>query len=600
MPLQLCSRCQRANPGEAVFCYFDGVPLGHAGALAAAGILPQEFVFKSGRRCRTYDDLLQGCYQEWDDARELLHKGEFTRFLTRAGRADLARAAQEVQAQADGDIALVNFLRALPATQTQQPRLELNPRRLMLGVLRIGETRQAKLTLTNSGHGMLHGKISVNEGSEWLKIEGDDGRQCAIKTNRDQVVRLRVQTAGLVPQTYSARLTVITNGGIAEVPVRLDLTAVPFAQMPFKGAATPREMAEKMRKYPKAAAPLLENGEVARWFASNGWAYPVAGAPAPGVAAVQQFFECMGLSKPPPLQLSETVFNYLVVPPELQRGQVTLRTTAKKWVYAQADSNKPWLRVTTPTAGGPQQALFAFEVDSTLMEENQVHEGTVQLIANAGQKLSVRVVVDVRKPREPLTRRLFRPFLVVTFVFMVLRVMLVPVADLLARVILGDVGPLARGSLERWETSGTKEDAYLKVFVLATFWIGGIVGLMMVVQRRGRITDYFCGLVAGLGVGLAVSATAGFLLSAGEWIPRLLLRHVTAPLTITLSPWVVTPVWIMLVCIWWTMLGAGLGVFLTLLGPLGARIVDLLGYPFAWILRLCGLNRLAGVFSSYR
>ena len=265
----------------------------------------------------------------------------------------------------------------------------------MLGVLRIGETRQVKITLTNSGQGVLQGKLTVS-GGEWLKIEGGDGAQCAIKTSRDQVVTLRVQTVGLVPHTYSARLTVITNGGIAEVPVRLDLTAVPFFQGPFKGASTPREMAERMRKHPKAAAPLLENGEVARWFTTNGWAYPVAGPPAPGVAAVQQFFECMGLSKPPPLQLSEREFSYRVEPPEVQRGQVTLRTTAKKWVYAQADSDKPWLRVTTPVAGGPQQARFAFEVDSSLMEENQVHEGTVQLIANAGQKLSVRVVVDVR------------------------------------------------------------------------------------------------------------------------------------------------------------------------------------------------------------
>src|SRR5262249_49162095 len=153
--------------------------------------------------------------------------------------------------------------------------------------------------------------------------------------------------------------------------------------------------------------------------------YPVPGTPAPGVAAVQQFFECMGLSKPPPLQLSEQQFNFLVVPPELQRGQVTLRTTAKKWGYAQATSDKPWLRVTTPVAGGPQQARFAFEVDSRLLEEDQVHEGTVQLIANAGQKLSVRVSVDVRKPREPLARRLLRPFFVVTFLFLLLRVLLV-------------------------------------------------------------------------------------------------------------------------------------------------------------------------------
>ena len=399
MPLQVCSRCQRANPGDAVFCYFDGTPLSNSGGAALNGALPLEFVFKSGLRCRTFDALVQGCYQEWDDARDLLRGGEFMRFLTRVGRADLARSTQEAQTQSDPDIGLINFLRTLPAGYGQQPRLELNPRRLMLGVIRLGETRQLKLTITNSGQGVLQGKLIVSGGGTWLKIVGEDNEaRCSIQASREQVVQLRVQTIGLMPQTYSAKLTVITNGGVAEVPVRLDVTAVPFAQGPFKGAATPREMAEKMRAYPKAAAPLLINGEVARWFASNGWAYPVAGPPAPGVAAVQQFFECMGLSKPPPLQLSKREFSFLVVPPELQRGEVTLRTSAKKWVYAQADSDKPWLRVRTASAGGPQQAQFGFEVDSGLMESNRVHEGTLQLIANAGQKpLQVRQwSVDVR------------------------------------------------------------------------------------------------------------------------------------------------------------------------------------------------------------
>ena len=589
MPLQICPRCQHVNPGEAVFCYYDGVALGHGGAFTAT--LPQEFVFKSGRRCRSFEELVQTCYQEWDEARGLLHTGEFTRFLTRAGRADLARSAQEAQSQADPDIALANFLRSLPASQTQQPRLELNPRRLMLGVLRIGETRQVKITLTNSSQGVLQGKLIVNGGT-WLTVEGGDPARCAIRTNRDQVVTLRIRTAGLVPQTYSASLTVITNGGVAEVPVRLDLTAVPFYQGPFKGASTPREMAERMRKHPKAAAPLLENGEVARWFTTNGWAYPVAGPPAPGVAAVQQFFECMGLSKPPPLHLSETVFNYRIEPPQRQHGQVTLRTTAKKWVYAQADSDKPWLRVTTPTAGGPQQARFVFEIDSSLMEENQVHQGTVQLIANAGQKLSVRVVVEVRRPQASWSSQLLRPFFVATVLFLLLRVLLVPVADLLARIVLG--GPHPRGSLERWETAAWTEDSYLKVFVLATFWIGGLVGVMLVAQRRGRWTDYVCGLLGGLGAGLAGSATLGYLVSAGDWLPRNLL--LALPLTRSLSPWVMTPAWLVLACLCWALLGAALGVVLTLVGPLGQRVADWLGSPLAWLLRLCGLHRLAKLF----
>ena len=72
-----------------------------------------------------------------------------------------------------------------------------------------------------------------------------------------------------------------------------------------------------MRANPKPAGPLLESGDVARWFAANGWSYPVAGTPAHGVAAVQQFFECMGLSKPPPLELSQSEFRLQCEAPEV-------------------------------------------------------------------------------------------------------------------------------------------------------------------------------------------------------------------------------------------------------------------------------------------
>ena len=148
-----------------------------------------------------------------------------------------------------------------------------------------------------------------------------------------------------------------------------------------------------------------------------------------------------------------------------------------------------------------------------------------------------------------MTGRLLRPLLVVTVLFLLLRVLLVPIADLLARIILGDVGPHPRGTLERWETAAWTEEAYLKVFVLATFWIGGLVGVILVAQRRGRWTDYICGLLGGCGAGLAASATLGYLVTAGDWLPRNLLRLLTARLTNDVSPWIVTPAWILLACL---------------------------------------------------
>src|SRR5262245_20704768 len=121
MPLLICPRCQRANPAQAVYCYFDGNLL-RADAVrgtAATGLLRDEFIFPSKRRCKTLDVFVQGCQYEWEDACELLKKGEFARYFVQVGRQDLARAARDAEKQADPDVALHTFLSALPATQVK-------------------------------------------------------------------------------------------------------------------------------------------------------------------------------------------------------------------------------------------------------------------------------------------------------------------------------------------------------------------------------------------------------------------------------------------------------------------------------------------------
>src|SRR5205809_3130990 len=142
MPALACPRCQRANPDEAVFCYFDGAELRPVPGVSrqAANQLPHEFVFPSGRRCKTYDEFVQGCQYEWEDARQLLQDGVFDQYMASIGRLDLARAAKEAQSQKDTDIGLHEFMSGLPAADwVQGPRLDLDPRRLFLGKLKSGE-----------------------------------------------------------------------------------------------------------------------------------------------------------------------------------------------------------------------------------------------------------------------------------------------------------------------------------------------------------------------------------------------------------------------------------------------------------------------------
>lgn len=574
-----------------------------SGAASPSRML-QEFVFPSGRRCKTFDDLVQGCQYEWEDARQILHKGGFSRYFAQIGRHDLARIAQENQSLPDPDIGLHTFLSQLPASQIQGPRLDLNPRRLMLGGVRPGEQRTILLTVLNQGKGLLQGKVTVSEGGQWLKIAESSSPaasaaglclECSLKTAKSQQIRLHVDARGLTaPQTYSGKLTVITNGGISEVAVRLDVASIPFAQSPFQGAVTPRQIAERMRANPKQAVPLLENGDIAQWFQLNGWAYPVSGPPARGVAAVQQFFESMGLSKPPPLQLSEQEMHFFCTQPDVTAGRVTLRTSAKKWVYAQAESDKPWLHVTTPSVSGPQQVQIAFEIDSTLMDADGLHLGTLSLTANAGQKLSVLVQVNCTRPHEPFTRRLLRPFFVGALLALLLRLLLTGPADLYARG-WGQT-TAASGAQAPWIYTLGAENHFLKRFILATWWIGILLGAALARRRGGRGADMFCGGVSGAFAGIIFAATLGCLLLVFDAVPGALMSRWTSPTSFANAPGVWTLLWIASASACWALVGGGTGFLLSGLGQRGLQLLSAAAGPLAWLFRRCGLERAASFF----
>jgi hypothetical protein len=600
MSLNTCPRCQRANPADAVYCHHDGMALRVPDGGRGVGALPHEFVFTSGRRCRTYDDLLQGCHYEWEDARVLLRKGVFAQYMASIGRMDLVRAAREASTNPDPDIALHAFVAALPVGQVQGPRLELNPRRLVLGTMLAGENRTVSLTVSNGGKGLLQGKLTVDvaSGGDWLRLADDSTNgECALKTAREQQVRLLIETRGLSPKTYGAKLTVITNGGIAEVPVRLDVGALPFPRPPFQGAASARGLAERMRQQPKPAVPLLENGEIARWFAANGWTYPVQGPTAKGVAAVQQFFEGLGLSRPPVVVPSESEFRLILVSPEIATRQVLLRTTAKKWVYATVESNRHWLRPTATTVSGAQQAAVGFEVDASLMDEG-MHEGTLQVTANAGQTFAIRVFVDVRRPQEPFTRRLLRPFFTGLLLGLLYRLCLALPGDVLVRLLAAPPGnEVPPGSFASWLREPAPEAGFVKWFVLATWWVGALLGAVWLWRRGGRTADVFCGAVAGAVAGLVGAATIACLWPALDWPPRL----VWSALRRTVhdgagSAWLWTPLWVLTASACWALLGGVAGLALRLAGPAGTRLLARSASPWAWLLGACGLKRAAALF----
>ena len=592
-----CPRCHRTNPSEAVFCYFDGAELrtlaGRENGQRNVR-LPNEFVFPSGRCCRTYDDLLQACQAEWEVARDLLGQGVFQQFLAAGGRMDLAQAAQQAKGHPDPDIALDTFLARLPAKAERGPRLDLSLRRLSLGTLHVGETRQIQLAIINQGKGLLHGTLSVADGTGWLRLgEGKGNGHYRIKTAQQQEITVRVDTHGLAaPHRYSAKLTVITNGGVVEVPVGLDLEVQPFTRPPFQGVSSPREMAEKMRTQPKPAVPLLENGDVARWFEVNGWTYPVSDPTAHGVAAVQQFFEGMGLSKPPAVQLSPAEVSQSCLPGEVVQGQLLLRTSARKWVYARVESDAPWLRLPAQNVSGPQQATIAFEAHAQHLQPGRIHEANLKVTANAGQTLLVPVRLDVRRPVTRADRDGPSPILVGAATGLLFRLALVLPADLAAPLFVRQAG-----SLTGHAQSPELMIQVMKNFVLITCWIGAIAAVSLLWRRGSRGMDLLYGLIAGAVGGMVSSATLACVLPVLDWLPRLLWHAAPATNTAGVAAgafWLWMPLWIALAAASWTFWGALVGF---LLGRTGQhRLLRTLSNVLARVFQLCGLNRASAFF----
>ena len=75
--------------------------------------------------------------------------------------------------------------------------------------------------------------------------------------------------------------------------------------MSQRDPVTDRGLLERMEPTwadPNGSVNVESLRDVQRWYALNGWTYPVSGPQVKGVAGVQQFFEGMGVSKPPPVK----------------------------------------------------------------------------------------------------------------------------------------------------------------------------------------------------------------------------------------------------------------------------------------------------------
>jgi hypothetical protein len=410
-----CSRCSRANPPEAQFCYHDGAALG-GGAHRAGGAdparrrFPMPFVFPSGKACNSFDELVLAALGDWKGAAELLSHGVFANFFAGMGRADLSLAAREAAKFPDRDRGLDQLLGRLPAQVLQPARLAVEPGQLNLGSMRVGQDGRFDLRLANQGMGLLHGTINCEE-CPWLSL-GERGAGAHKKLfqflhEADVAVNVIGKSLRAGNKPHEGKIVIDSCGGTFVVAVRVDVPVQAFADGVLAGALTPRQVAEKAKKHPREAADLFARGAVARWYEANGWIYPVKEPSASGVAAVQQFFEALGLTTPPKVGINVADIRLEARAGAVVRASVQVVAQEKRPVYAHATSDQPWLKVNDVAMDG-RTATVNLRVPETPHRPGETLLARVTITANGRQRFVVPVLLTVTGPAAPATGR-FRP-----------------------------------------------------------------------------------------------------------------------------------------------------------------------------------------------
>ncbi|MGE3798750.1 MAG: protein kinase [Thermomicrobiales bacterium] len=297
-----------------------------------------------------------------------------------------------------GDLPHMQPLADLPVetAKVAPARLHVLPEKVDLGELHLGQDVTFTLRLDNDGEGEISG--SIESESPWLVVPDTPHFYFAKHVEIDIRLVGRELTASAEP--YLGTLVIKSNGGEAQVPVRAVVPPTPFAEGVLAGAATPRQLAEVARSFPRDAAMLIESGKVERWYESNGWTYPVQGPRATGMGALQQYFESVGIARSPSLSVSEEEVRLVGRPGASVSHTLSLTTPEKRYVYAFAESNRPWLVIESIQYTG-NEATINLSVPQVPGDPGDVWLGEVSITGNARQRFKVTVQLDVCEPTPP-------------------------------------------------------------------------------------------------------------------------------------------------------------------------------------------------------
>jgi hypothetical protein len=419
--IQTCAKCSRVNPPDAIYCYYDGLVLGghnRTGGPVAVGSMPfnSPFVFPDGQSCRSFNELARACNLRWAEARDLLQQGLIESFLTGLGRLDLVTAAREARKFPDPDRALDQLLGRLPCDKEAlaAPKLRVESQEINLGTIEPGQDRLLEIRLENAGERLVYGDVTVtvpDMQQAWLTLDEKPGiteRSFQFQEHMILQVRLERDRVRASDKPLIATLTIDSSGGTATIQIKATVPVKPFPEGVLQGAKTGRRIAELAKKSPKEAAPLFENGAVAAWYKSNGWEYPVPGPAASGLGAIQQFFEALGLAPAPKVTINKKRIEWsAAIGSELEQ-ELLLQTAEKKYIFAHATSDQPWLKVDRAQLKGNSATLRVY-VPSVPDRPGETLRATLTVQSNGNQRFLIPVTLAV-----PGTRRKdqsgFNPF----------------------------------------------------------------------------------------------------------------------------------------------------------------------------------------------
>jgi hypothetical protein len=321
------------------------------------------------------------------------------------------------------------------------------------------------------------------------------------------------------------------------------------------------------------------------------------------MAGVQQFFEGMGVSKPPQLEVSDKEVLMICRSGQTVRGKVALKTQSKKWVYARIESDSPWLVVDSPDIGGAQQATVELEASATGLAGGKTYDARITLLANGGQRFVVTVRLDVRAARTSFNQALVRSALVGTLAGLLLRFLLslphvagsilVQLAAWLApdsavaRSIAAD--GTVRQSLRHfgaWVT-GEIPAHHARDYAVGFALLGMLLGAVVLVRRSSLrhmfvVFDGLAGGIVGAVTGLVAGAT---------------LASILQTLDAMLWPrgWPNPPGAAIL---GWTVLGLAFGLLTNVLGAWGRAMIARIGQPLGRLFRGIGLGGLGELLAG--